>query len=453
MTPSDRRPDDTLEICFSAFPAWILIIFAAVMFPLGALFTMPFAAGQNVGLGIAICAASLAGVAGGRFWLRRLPVMLRLTPEELQFPSKGRGAIRWADIERVEVRRLPAGDVGLVCMKLKRSAGYEPSAITASVQSLLNKVGVGYDMVLNEQEYSRTAEWLAQEFNTRISAAAARAFAGGSDGRSISSSAGISPPVVPLVPPTQTELGPLIAVYPPSYRGAIKWFSGGLLFLTMGAAVSLLPHLSPPKPGEESGVFLGMYSLGGMSALFGLLCWVVVLLEGRSAVWLHANGMVLKQARSQRAIRWTDVVAVRVPHQNGVAARNLVNVLELNDGKGWELDPQGLNRFFELMANVEEKVGRNLAPRLVNAILSGEVVSLGAFALTKDGIQAGQQFAPWLDVAEIVLDRRAGFVGAVRRSPSPPLIQKLEDTPNAFLLSRIRERLLAQSLAGTINSP
>src|SRR5947209_12155835 len=79
----------------------------------------PWAVGGSVAGGLLICLASVCGIAGGVFWLKHLPVILRFTSDELQMP--GSAPVRWDDVETVEVRtiRIRGNSVNYACIKLK----------------------------------------------------------------------------------------------------------------------------------------------------------------------------------------------------------------------------------------------------------------------------------------------------------------------------------------------
>src|SRR5688572_21241370 len=84
VSMSEASTDKTIEVKFSPVFAWMLIIFAGSFVLIGIFLMTPFSPRQNILLGIGIVIAAVAGIFGGRYWLRHLPVMLRLGPEGLE---------------------------------------------------------------------------------------------------------------------------------------------------------------------------------------------------------------------------------------------------------------------------------------------------------------------------------------------------------------------------------
>ena len=165
---SMSRPftDDT-EITFSPIYAWMLIGFGSFFFLLGLFVLTPWAKGGSLALGILIALVAAGGIAGGVIWLKHLPVVLRLTADELQV--SGVTPVRWSEIERVDVQKLEIDGtpVHYVCIRLTNRRPVEGS-LNRLFQAGRNALLGDYDIVLDEQKYSRPADWLAAECRKRL---------------------------------------------------------------------------------------------------------------------------------------------------------------------------------------------------------------------------------------------------------------------------------------------
>lgn len=159
-------PSDDIEITFSPLYAWMLIGFGCFFFLLGLFILTPLAAERNVPAAVAICVAAAAGIAGGAYWLKHLPVMLRFTAQEMQFP--GSASIRWSEMERVDVQTLDIDGqhVSYVCIKLKTKRPAD-GGLQRLFQAARNAIMGEYDIVLDEQKYARSAKWIAGECERR----------------------------------------------------------------------------------------------------------------------------------------------------------------------------------------------------------------------------------------------------------------------------------------------
>lgn len=160
---------DATDIRFNPLYAWMLIGFGCIFLLLGLFVMTPWAVQGSVALGGAICLASLAGIAGGAFWLKHLPVILRFTEDELQIC--GKNSVRWQDVAAVDVRtiRIRGNAVSYVCLRLKTKPASE-NTLHSLFQAARDMILGDYDIVLDEQKYSRPAAWLAAECGRRMGA-------------------------------------------------------------------------------------------------------------------------------------------------------------------------------------------------------------------------------------------------------------------------------------------
>ena len=165
-------PADDIEIQFNPLYAWLLVGFGCVFFFLGLFIMTPWAVAGSVAVGLLICLASVCGFAGGLFWLKRLPVILRFTREELQLP--GSAPVRWDDVETVDVQtiRIDGHPVNYACIKLKTKRNADRT-MRRMFEAARNAILGDYDVVLDEQKYARPAEWIAAECRRRLSGYAA----------------------------------------------------------------------------------------------------------------------------------------------------------------------------------------------------------------------------------------------------------------------------------------
>jgi hypothetical protein len=159
---------EDLEIQFNPLYAWLLVAFGCVFFSLGLFIMTPWAVGGSVSGGLLICLASACGFAGGVFWLKHLPVILRFTSQELQLP--GSAPVRWNEIETVDVRtiHIRRNPVSYACIKLKTKRNAD-STMRRVFEAARDAILGDYDIVLDEQRYARPAEWIAAECRRRLS--------------------------------------------------------------------------------------------------------------------------------------------------------------------------------------------------------------------------------------------------------------------------------------------
>jgi hypothetical protein len=157
-----------LEIRFSPLYAWLIMGFGLLFFFIGLLFVSPSARGRNVGLGLFICAASIAAVVGGNYWRHHLPIMVRMTPRQLFLP---RGVtVEWAEITAIEKKTIPLRRQSSewICIKLKNKlpARNFSEKFGLRLKSLLTG---GYDIVISpQQELMRDADWFIAECKKRM---------------------------------------------------------------------------------------------------------------------------------------------------------------------------------------------------------------------------------------------------------------------------------------------
>ena len=450
VSRSDPTSGETLEITSSAFCAWLLIGFSGSWFCLGLLLMLPRMPRQDVASGLGICTLSAAAIAGGCFWLKHLPVQLRLTPDELQFPGGKQPPIPWVDIERVDVRTIRIHhDVSYLCVKLKPDAPNRRRDSASLTGKLLGHFGADDDLFLDDQRFNRTAEWLAADFNRRISLAVARRDGLADDqvterAGSAGAARGRGPERLSTATYAGQSLGPLVMRYSTRHWGSGKSVLGGLVCLAIAGTAIALPHLQPPKPGDEAAVFALFYILGGVLTLSGLAFLVSPLLKKRRRFAIHRDGLSVQEGRETLLCRWEDVHALSVRVERATLDDYLVDVIKLTDGDQIEIDPHDVKNADDLVRRVGQAVSDIMGPQLVEKLTAGNTIILGTLVLTREGIQAGQHLFVWRDIRAVAAER---FVGGriIVHIPLGPVTTTLRvhEVPNLPVIAAV-SRLLEQ---------
>ena len=189
LAPNPKAPVSLPELAIRLSPlyAWLLMGFGVLMFFIGLLFLSPTSRGKNIGLGMLICAASIATVIGSNYWRHHLPVLVRMTSRQLLLPGKWpqRIAIDWTNIVAIDKKTLTVSRHGVrnnsefVCIKLKDPLPMtDPLSQAFPAYKRMNEAlmkGVtktllgGYDLVINPvDEFARTADWFLAECQKRM---------------------------------------------------------------------------------------------------------------------------------------------------------------------------------------------------------------------------------------------------------------------------------------------
>lgn len=180
-----------VELRLSPVYAWLLIAFGVMFLLLGAMIALPLSEGQNIGVGILICAASAAAIVGGNYWRHHLPVMVRMTPRKLilsrNWPRQV--VIDWNEVVEIEKKTMNLSrhevrhSSELVCIKLKNPLPVnDPLSQSfpaykrfneAFLKGIKNNLLGGYDLWINPQdEFLRSADWFLAECKKRMATAA-----------------------------------------------------------------------------------------------------------------------------------------------------------------------------------------------------------------------------------------------------------------------------------------
>jgi hypothetical protein len=383
--------DDVLEITFTPILAWFLIIFGGLFLALGVLFTTPLVARQNVPLGVGISLAAIAVIAGGWYWRNHLRVLLRLTPDELQFPTGRYKTVRWVDVERVGVTKLLIQEGQCVGIQLREEVA---QAMGLAPPGELFRQG-DYHILLNELNYAFAAEGLAAEMNRRVGLAMAQ-----QRGHKQETPSAVEEPSRTGV----GDLGPVERAFPPSRRGLMRSLAGGGAALAGGAGSILMPFVRTPKPGEEGAIYALFFTLGGLLAVGGLSFIAVAYFRPRTSVIVHRDGFRLLRGKSETDCRWEDISTLRTRTETETTHPYTIHLIERKGGETLEIDPNTVRDTEVLMGMIEIVVCRLHGPRLVERIRSGEVVSHGPLVLAPDGLQIGRDTFPWRELCSLDVD-------------------------------------------------
>ena len=191
MAPTKRAGAklSDVELKLSPFYAWGVMGFAAIMFLIGLLILSPQAKGRNVTLGALISIASAAAIAGGNYWRKHMPVMARLTSQQLHLPGMWprKVVVNWTDIIALEKKTVTVHYRGthtkeFVCIKLKNPIPPSDPLSQASpayrrfnetlTKGLNQAVLGGFDLAIDSLgQFGRTADWFMMECQKRVDAA------------------------------------------------------------------------------------------------------------------------------------------------------------------------------------------------------------------------------------------------------------------------------------------
>jgi hypothetical protein len=432
--------DDLLEITFTPIPAWFLIIFGVLFLPLGVLFTTPVVHRQNIPLGVGISLAALAAIAGGWYWRNHLRVTLRLTPDELQFPTGRHKSIRWVDVERVGLTKSLIQEGECVGVQLR-----EEAAKALGLTPPGGAFGQGhYHILLNELNYSFAAEGMAAEMNRRVGLAVARQRGHDRESRP-----------APEEPSRigDSDLGPLERTFLPSRRGLMRSLAAGGAAFALGAGSILIPFVRAPKPGEEGGVYALFFTLGGLLLVGGLSFIGAALCRPRTSVLLHQHGLHLTRGKTSTDCRWDDVTALRTRTETEAIQPYTIHLIELKSGETIEIDPNTVRDTETLMGMIESAVCAMQGPRVLERLRAGEVISHGPLVLTPDGLQVGRETFPWPNLCSLDVDPHTGTVVLNLTTHSRETGIKVTSVPNYCVVADLVEVLHAEAHTGPMCRP
>jgi hypothetical protein len=432
MTMTTPSQDDIVEVTFTPVPAWMLLAAGGIFLVLGLLFTTPFVHQQQIVLGLVIASASAVALVGGLYWLKHLPVLLRFTPDELQFPSRKQKAIRWLDVERVEMKKVnPFAGGDCLCIKLK-AKGPRPGT-TNALHRLRGLVGADHDLILNDQTVARGASWLVTECQRRISFAVSR-----QQDPDPEATGSVAQEGYPSAA-TLADLGPCEATFAPSRRGKVKALLVLLGTLVPGIGLAVLPFIRPPNPGQEGGSYAVCFTLGGMTIFAGLLGTVPTLLRSQRTIHVHARGFRVEQRSRSLMYRWTEVAGLRVRKETEAIPSYLVDVVELLDDTTVDIDPNQVRHAATLCTLLEQAIRDTLVPSMKTRLEAGEKIAFGPLVLTRGGIQATTHFLSWQAITAIEANRREETLVIEHREVFPRISFPLTEVPNVATLHALWE--------------
>ncbi|RCS42106.1 hypothetical protein DTL42_19955 [Bremerella cremea] len=173
-------PEDTdLKVTMNPIIPWLVILSGASWFVLGILITTPLSALQAVFGGLFLAGSGVIVFAGGWFWWKHLPVVLRMTSAGLEVPRL-KSTYQWEDIEEVAVQRIfVPKELKCLCVRIKLESRDkyglpDPQQSKDVFQKMLSNFADTYDFRLSQQELLIDVECLKTEIERRIALASSR---------------------------------------------------------------------------------------------------------------------------------------------------------------------------------------------------------------------------------------------------------------------------------------
>jgi hypothetical protein len=401
-------PDDVLDITGSPMVPRLLVIGGCIFLVLGA----GIAWGRDISMGLCICVAALIAAVVGAIWWRRLPVKLRLTRKGLHFLTGDQQSVRWLDIERVIVPKIAIRGVSFVCIRVTADHPLRGPQTGESVTKLLSRLFYDFDIVLRDDQYAPSADGLLHEFNRRISWANARGRAPGAEAATPlqcreSGPVRIESATAMAIP---EELGVREATYPPGHKGARRSILAGLAIAAFGVAVIVTYHVRPPLPGEETGMFLLLYGIGGASILVGLVCVLMPFFKQWQTFSVYQHGFLVQEKTASHVCYWRDVAVVQARAVTGILLRRQVDEVVFGNGQKLQIDALRTHNAHDLTARIGRAVGDHLAPQVLERLNENRLVPFGPLVLMRAGVQAGRTFLPWTEIGYVRAERSTGTV-------------------------------------------
>jgi hypothetical protein len=198
----------------------------------------------------------------------------------------------------------------------------------------------------------------------------------------------------------RARLGPFVSLHV-GPKDMIK-----LAFASLGLGAFLLSFLFlqdylPPDQQNDPVVQYGFPAAGGLFILVGI--FGIIRLRGR-ALQFHQGGLVYKEGRRIRPLRFGDVIAVDldITETSGNTGSSFNGRLAAitRDGQTFSIQPN-----LEQLDDVIKKLVRGAAPSVMHGVIgelrAGRAVPSGAFTLRPDGIQGREGVIVWTDIADV----------------------------------------------------
>lgn len=366
--------------------------------------------------------------------MRNLPVLLRLTPDELQFPSRKRKPIRWIDIDRADVRNINIGnEVSFACIRLKEIESAQKNDIGSKFQQLFRKFDMAYDLILNEQEFSAGAEWLCSEFNRRISLAVAR-----QKHKNNETFSDTNDDAVEEIP---SSLGPCEATHLPSNKGRMRATMVFACFALVALLLLLLDFVPIPTARGASYNPAVMYWFAAGMILLGLFVAVPTWLRKSETLQVCTEGLIHRQGRRTTEVSWAEMKHLVYRKTSDCLPNYYYLAIETSTGKTLAIDHLYIQDTEKLIAAIENIVGARRGEKLIKRLREGNVESLGVIALTDAGMQIRNEFIPYGSLLQIERDIRHGEVVLHRKEGLAPIILKLTEIRNLCVIEQIAAEL------------
>lgn len=185
---------------------------------------------------------------------------------------------------------------------------------------------------------------------------------------------------------TQNQLGPLSAMYKPSFTHPIAIISGGLIIIIGGIILGTIFH---------SIVFFTLF--------FSILAVIHVIVDfyNRNLCIYHFDqGLIRTKGNQIEVVRWEHVRAIFVEIRRKEHRTNYLYTIECDDGARIMLTDV-VERIETLGQNVQQSILNALWPSVVASYQAGNSLSFGPLSVSMQGIAQGIEVLPWNQVQDV----------------------------------------------------
>lgn len=234
------------------------------------------------------------------------------------------------------------------------------------------------------------------------------------------------------------QLGAFIKIYPASY---VRTIIGAVVFLLVAVPFFIGGLTSDDTLGRTQAVLIVFALLFFAMAIY-LFYTVVQAINQR--IYLFQQGIVIDKGNQVQVLPWNQVAeiwqSVTRNYRNGIYT-GTTYIYTLRRADGYQIKLNNMTKHIaELGPIVAQGITRELIPRALYAIRSGQTLTFARLTVNLQGISNGREFLPWSQI--LAVDVKRGWVTirrvGVSRAWSTITVAKL---PNFLVFTTIANEM------------